>query len=288
MRKSTLTASKQGLVLQIMKGRKCLWGVIVLVIMTACTCNSPAKEPAPKPEDPREGLEPFFDLIKKYPDSIKLYEVLVDTLANRGLFMEAAAWSDSAMVHEPEFSVGWLLAKGDLFRMAKRYDSAIRAYRSYLSIFPDDEQILLNLANTYAEKGDSLALPLCNQIAALFPTTDTKANTAFIAGIYYNISGNFAKARLWFDSAIKLQYTFTEAWMERGFSYYDEKMYAEAEKNFMQLSTINKSNADAWYWLGKSTEALGKTDKALDHYARAYSLDRNLTDARRAIERLRK
>jgi hypothetical protein len=40
--------------------------------------------------------------------------------------------------------------------------------------------------------------------------------------------------------------------------------------------------------MGKSEEAMGEKEKAKEHYARAYSLDRNLTDARRALERLRK
>jgi tetratricopeptide (TPR) repeat protein len=276
------------LVLQPMEQGKRFWGACILLLILGCNPEKSGKNTAEIPEDPRKGLESFFQMVGQYPDSIKLYENLVDTLANRGLYAEAAAWCDSAMKREPEFTVGWLLAKGDLFRMAKKYDSAISAYRNYLNFFPDDEQILLNLANTYAEKGDSLALPLCRQIASLYPTADTKANTAFIAGIYYNMAGEFAKARVWFDSAITLQYTFTEAWMERGYSYFDAKMYKEAEANFMQLTNINKGNADAWYWLGKSLEAQGKTEKAMDYYARAYSLDRNLTDARRAIERLRK
>lgn len=230
----------------------------------------------------------YKENIRKNPDSIPLYQALVDSLANRGLYAEAAAWCDSAIKADKTATISWLLAKGDLYRMAKFYDSAIIAYRSYLSFFPEDEQILLNLANTYAEKGDILSLKLCNKIAAMYPSPETRASTAFIAGLYHNVSGHYPEARKWFDSAIVLRYTFTEAWMERGYSFFDEKKFAEAEKNFSQLVTINRGNAEAWYWMGKSAEAADKKKEALDFYLRAYSLDRNLTDARRAVERLKK
>ncbi len=228
------------------------------------------------------------ETIRKYPDSMALYQSFVDTLANRGLYAEAAAWCDSAMKVEKITSISWLLAKGDLYRMAKYYDSAITAYRNYLAIFPEDEQILLNLANTYAEKGDPACLELCKKIARMYPSPETRASTAFIAGLYHNVGGRYAEARKWFDSAITLRYTFLEAWMERGYSFYDEKKFAEARENFSQLTNIYQGNAEAWYWMGKSAEAGGQQNEAVDFYSRAYSLDRNLTDARRAVERLKK
>jgi tetratricopeptide (TPR) repeat protein len=259
-----------------------------IFLLAGCGPENEDRQEAVVPEKTSDDLLYFKENIRKNPDSLALYQALVDTLANRGLFAEAAAWCDSAMAADKTTTISWLLAKGDLYRMAKIYDSAIIAYRNYLSFFPEDEQILLNLANTYAEKGDSTCLELCNRIAAMYPSPETKAGTAFIAGLYHNVGGRFPEARRWFDSAITLRYTFTEAWMERGYSYYDEKKFTEAEKNFSQLTTINRGNAEAWYWLGKSAEAAGKTQEAYDFYLRAYSLDRNLSDAGKAIERLKK
>jgi len=259
-----------------------------LLFLAGCGLENTEKGEQSAPESTSDSFNSYKEIIRKYPDSIPLYQALVDTLANRGLYAEAAAWCDSAMVADKNTTISWLLAKGDLYRMAKYYDSAIVAYRSYLSVFPEDEQILLNLANTYAEKGDVACLALCNKIAAMFPSAETRASTAFIAGLYHNVGGRYPEARKWLDSAITLRYTFIEAWMERGYSFYDETKYAEAEKNFSQLTNINRGNAEAWYWMGKSAEASGKKQEALDYYLRAYSLDRNLTDARRAVERLRK
>ncbi len=279
---------KERLVLHLMNTLKTYIIVTILSFFGACKGDRVENNNVQPLKANLSGLETFFEAVHTYPDSIPLYEVLVDTLANRGLFSEAASWCDSAIQHEKIFPAGWFLAKGDLFRMAGVYDSAIQAYKKYLYVFPDDEQILLNLANTYAEKGDSSALGLTKHIDALFNMAETRASTAYINGIYYTTVANFPEARKWYDSAIQLRYNFTEAWMERGYAFYDEGKFEEAKENFFQLTNLNKANAEAWYWMGKSEEAMGNKKNAMDYYARAYSLDRKLTDARRALERLRK
>lgn len=288
MRKSTGMALKERLVLHLMDRLRYYLIVMALSFIASCRQNSSTGEPNTMNPNELAGLEPFFRAVQENPDSVVLYQVLVDTLANRGLFTEAAAWCDSAIKHETIFPAGWLLAKGDLHRKAAKYDSAIAAYKQYLYIFPDDEQILLNLANAYAEKGDSATLVLTGHINSLFSSTETRSGTAFINGIYFSTIKNFAEARKRYDSAIALRYNFLEAWMERGYAFYDEGKYKEAAQNFFQLTNLNKANADAWYWMAKSEEAMGENEKAKEHYARAFSLDRNLTAAKLALERLRK
>jgi tetratricopeptide (TPR) repeat protein len=183
-------------------------------------------------------------------------------------------------------SVAWLLVKGDLLRIAKDYDGAIEAYRQYLKFFPNDQQILLNLANTLAEKGDPRTLIVCKQIVEMYPTAETKINVAFIKGVFYNITGLYSAARNNLDTAIAGRYTFTEAWMERGFSFYDQKLYLDAEANYSQLVQIDASDAEAWYWLAKSQEASDKKVEATKNYERAYALDGTLKEAKDAIKRL--
>lgn len=288
MCKSKPTALKHKLVLHGMKqGFGILLWILPVLLWISCQ-NNTQKFPDQNSKVPINELVFYSDQIIKYPDSMPLYQTLLDTLVNRGEYLKAAELCNAAYQHATEKQVGWLMAKGDFYRMAKQYDSAISAYNSYLQIMPDDEQVFLNLANTYAEKGDSTTLKLSRQIAQLFPNEQTKAKTAFINGLYYNITGNFSLARTWFDSAITLQYHFMEAWMERGYSFYDEKKWEQAEKNFFQLTQLDKSNPDAWYWLAKSSEANGKKEKALVYYKRAFSLDGNLKEAQLAIEKLSK
>lgn len=259
---------------------------ILMVLLANCNPENSRNQPEKTAALQDPAIDFLTESIRKYPDSIAIYQALVDTLANSGKYAEAAAWCNQAMAADSINTNSWLLVKGDLYRLGKYYDSAITTYQYYLSRFPEQEQILLNLAGTYAEKGDSNCLPLCNQIASRYPSPDTKAKTAFIAGLYFNVSHQYSEARKWLDSAITLRYTFSEAWMERGYSFYDEKKFTDAQKTFRQLTEINKGNADAWYWLGKSAEAAGNKAEAVSSYNRAFSLDRNLSEAQAAVSRL--
>ncbi len=233
-----------------------------------------------------DNLSFLIEDVKKHPDSLRLYQNLIDTLANRKRFIDAANWADAALERDQQNSVAWLLVKGDLLRMAKDYDGAIEAYRQYLKFFPNDQQILLNLANTLAEKGDPRTLGICKQIVEMYPTPEIKVNIAFIKGVFYNISGLYSAARANLDTAIAGRYTFIEAWMERGYSFYDQKLYQEAEANYNQLVQIDASDAEAWYWLAKSQEALNKKTEAIRNYQRAYALDGTLTESKDAMQRL--
>jgi tetratricopeptide (TPR) repeat protein len=275
------------LVLQKMKHFLYLFFVIYLSFLVAC--NTPDKPLNNLPDaTPDSLLQPYYQQIQLFPDSVPLYEILIDTLANQGRYADAARWCDSVMLREKEQAFVWQLVKGDLFRMGKLYDSAVNAYHKYLQVFPDDEQVLLNLANTLADKGDSSTLVLCKRIDVMFPNAETRSGTAYIVGLYYNMKGDYGTARRWLDSAISLKYAFKEAWFERGYGFYDEKKYKEAQANFKQLTQIHSSDADAWYWMGKCAEALEQKDQALTYYSRAYSLNRDITEARRAMERLKK
>ncbi len=275
------------LVLQLMKHFVYLFFVIFLSFFWAC---EPADKPVNQLPDaaPDVSLQEFYQQIQQFPDSVPLYEILIDTLANQGRYADAAHWCDSVMVREKDQAFVWQLVKGDLYRLGKLYDSAVNAYHQYLLVFPDDEQVLLNLASTLADKGDSSTLELCKRIDVMFPNAETRSGTAYIVGLYYNMKGDYGTARRWLDSAISLKYTFTEAWFERGYGLYDEKKYKDALANFKQLTQIRSSDADAWYWMGKCAEALEQKEQAIGYYARAYSLNRDITEARRAMERLKK
>ena len=129
---------------------------------------------------------------------------------------------------------------------------------------------------------------LANKIAARFPNREMRSEAAFIKGVYFNQVKRYADARKWLDTAIVINYTFSEAYMEKGYSLFDEQKYDEAYKTFNRLAEINTKYADAWYWMAKCQEALGKPQEAINNYQQAYALDKNITEALNAAERLQK
>lgn len=252
------------------------------------SCKNDATSPAHANTAGEENLRALITAIHTYPDSMALYQTLIDSLANRGRFAEAAAWCDTALQAEKKYPAGWWLARGDLFRMAGAYDSAATAYRQYLGSNPNDEQVWLNLANTLAEKGDSATLPLCESIVTRFSLPPTRAATAFIAGIYHGTAGRHTEAIAWLDSALRIRYNFPEAWMERGYNLYDKGDYNGAKENFMRLTDLQKGHAEAWYWAGKCAEALQRKSEARTYYEQALRLDASISEAAIGLERLGK
>lgn len=261
--------------------------ILATIMLAACKSN-------PKPGETRHTnavtdnyLQQLETNIAAYPDSVKLYETIIDTLTNRREFVAAAGWCNKLINRNADSNYYYWFIKGDIFRHGQLYDSAIRSYQTYLKKFPDDEQVLLNLANTYAEAGNKNAVDIANMIAARVPNREMRSEASFIKGVYYNQVKQYDEARKWLDSTILLNYTYSEAYMEKGYSLYDEKKYKEAFDTFSKLSDINNGYADAWYWMAKCQEALGKNNEAIDNYEHAYNLDHTITEATIAIDRLK-
>jgi tetratricopeptide (TPR) repeat protein len=259
----------------------------IITCILACKPNAKSGKENTQPNIPADAIEVMQQALEKYPDSVKLYERLIDTLANRRQFQLAASWCNKLLGRGVDSNYFYWFVKGDIFRRGQLYDSAISSYHTYLKKFPDDEQVLLNLANTYAEAGNINAVDLANKIATRFPNREMRSEAAFIKGVYYNQVQQFSEARKWLDTAIVINYTLSEAYMEKGYSFFDEQKYSDAFKTFKTLSNINSGYADAWYWMAKCDEALGRTQEAISNYEQAYALDHTLVEASNAIDRLR-
>jgi TolA-binding protein len=75
--------------------------------------------------------------------------------------------------------------------------------------------------------------------------------------------------------------------MDKGRTLFDLKKYPDAEKVFQLVLKISSTYADAYYWLGKCQESLGQKEDAKLNYERAYGLDKSLTEAKEAADRLK-
>jgi tetratricopeptide (TPR) repeat protein len=248
-------------------------------------CNEADKENTGLPNaDPL--ISSMINNIRNYPDSIGLVDKLIDTLANRGDIDGAAAWCDSLIIRDSVNNFIYTLVKADLFRSAKKYDAAIVAYKEYLAKKPEEPLVFMTLANTMAEAGSAETLDFCNQVWQRFPTPQTRTGLSYIRGVFFNTKKQFAEARQWLDSTIRYDYAFADAYLEKGYSWYDEGNFEEAAKTFGKLTEVSPKNADGWYWLGKSYDTLHLANKAIAAYQRALMHDGSITEAKAAIERL--
>ncbi|HSC52183.1 MAG TPA: tetratricopeptide repeat protein [Phnomibacter sp.] len=224
--------------------------------------------------------------IQQFPDSIMLVDRLIDTLSNRGKFEAAAVWCDTLLKRDSNKHFIYQLVKADLYRSAKSYDKAITAYEKYLQQRPEENLVFLSLANTMAEAGSDRTLKFCDQVWYRFPTPETRTGLCYIKGIYYNTIKNYSEARRWMDSTIRYDYAFVDAYMEKGYAWYDEGNFKEAQSTFSKLTEVSPKYADGWYWLAKSYDTLKMNDKAIEAYQRALLINSQIPEAEAAINRL--
>ena len=91
---------------------------------------------------------------------------------------------------------------------------------------------------------------------------------------------------MFFNQAIQHDYYFLDAYMEKGSLFYNAKNYEEALETFELAAKVSPTFAEAYYWMGKTKEALGQKEEAKLDYQRAYGLDKTLTEAKQAADKL--
>jgi tetratricopeptide (TPR) repeat protein len=144
----------------------------------------------------------------------------------------------------------------------------------------------LALANLYAETKNEKAIDLCNTLQQR-DTAKEFIDPVFLKGMYYSNIRDYKKAIALFDECINRDWKFIEPYLEKGMIFYEEKNYDEAIKTFQFAVTVSYSNPDAYYWIGRCCEAIGKREEALDYYYKALAFDKNFTEAKEAIQRLK-
>jgi len=225
--------------------------------------------------------------IQQNPDSVRLYDKLIDQFTTEKNYTAAIDWCDSLLNRNPDLNFSYWFVKGDLQRLALQFDAAIVSYQNYLQRFPDDEQVMLNLANTAAEAGKKESLSMSDEIMSRSPDKEIQASGYFIKGVYYSRIHDYGKAIENFDQTIINRYSFLEAYVEKAIAQYDQQQYNEALKTLDQLIHVNPKYPDAYYWKGKCNEALNNKTDALKNYETAFGLDKTFTAAKEKADSLR-
>lgn len=262
------------------------WSIACLVLFfTACT-NDP-KNTAPdslKKEQMPAPVQQLFAQIDKNPDSVGLRLRLVNALDSLGAYREAMKQMDG-LIQKDSLNYGLWYRKAQLQENTHDTTGALKSYRYAIRVYPSPDAMLA-AANLLAEKKDTLALSLCKQITALRLGREYDAHCNFIAGVYYARKGNKQKAMEAFTTCIIYDHNYTEAYMEKGFLFFDDKKFTEALAVFQTLVTVKNTYPDGYYWMAKCYEALNNKTEAIANYQKAIALDPKLKEAADALLRL--
>lgn len=222
--------------------------------------------------------------IKELPQSIALQISLARAYQQKGNSDKAIAVCDEIIARHPG-QLDALQLKAELLQAQNKNAEAIVILEKAYSYAPNDAELAHSLAFAYAQAKNNKAIALSDSLIEA-DAEGRHAEPYYFKGVYYANIGNKTGALVFFNEAIQHDYYFLDAYMEKGNLFFKSKNYKEALETFELAAKVSPTFAEAYYWMGKSKEALGNKAEAKLDYQRAYGLDKTLTEAKEAADRL--
>lgn len=234
-----------------------------------------------KPDSAQVFLESALRIIPSVFFELQLAEAYI--LQNKN--DEALKVYDEILKKEPR-QIDALMKRSALLEEKGQSEASLASLEKAYELAPFDVEISYALAYKYAENNNPKAIALSDSLIRM-DSSASHAEPYYFKGVYYANTGNKGKALQLFNQAIQHDYNFFDAHMEKGVIYFDEGKLDEAYKTFELVITISPSYANAYYWIGKIQEKQGLLKEAKLNYQRAYGLDKTLTKAKQAADKIR-
>ncbi len=264
---------------------KYLWVTITLITIA---CNNPSSKNIENininnPNSNR--LLPLQQRANQSPKNALIQQELFDYLDSAKLNALAIKHVNLLLKNDSLNHELWYL-KGHFSERIKDTLSALQFYKYAITIYPTPKAFL-SMANLLAEKKDSTAIAICNQIQSKYPSKEYLPDLLFIKGIYYSRKGNLNQATAFFNQCIYTNYRYLEAYMEKAFILYDKNKIQDALTIFATVLKLDPLYSDGYYWQAKCFEKMGKREAAIINYQKTLALDSTFTEATIAIHKLK-
>lgn len=250
--------------------------------MTGIGCNNNKEDTVKQPQEVN-SKEDLKSLIKKYPDSLLLVQSLILKYRDDAAYDSAIALTETEIQKDSGNAYLWNM-KATLHFENEDTTAAINSLEHAVNLYPLPEY-LVALGTVYAEVKNKKAINIANGLLKLNRVKWGK-DAMFLKGLYYNYSNEKKKAINYFDSSLKLDFTYMFAYREKAIALYDLGKYEEALTTLKRAVTIQNNFDEGYYWMGKCYEKLHKPDDAIQSYQNALLYDKNFIEAREALERL--
>jgi tetratricopeptide (TPR) repeat protein len=234
--------------------------------------------------NPDSAIQFIQHALEELPRSVALQLGLARGYQQQGNAQKALQVCDQVLVLYPT-SLDALLLKAEILKQQNNNTAALATLEKAYSYAPFDAELGYNLAFEYAETKNEKAIALTDSLMKS-DSTGKAAQPYYLRGVYYANTGNTPEALNYFNQAIAHDYTFFDAYMDKGTLLFDAKHYKEALQVFQLVNRISPTYAEAYYWTGKCEEALGQKAEAKLDYQRAFGLDTALHEAKAAAARL--
>ncbi|TKK70207.1 tetratricopeptide repeat protein [Ilyomonas limi] len=222
--------------------------------------------------------------VAQHPDSVGIRLQLAIALDSIDAYAPALKQMDT-LIKKDSGNYGLWYTKAQIEEDAKDTANAITSYTNAIKVYPSADA-MLSLANIYAEQKNPRSLLICNQVRQLGLGRSYDAACAFIAGVYNARTGQKELALNLFDQCIQNDYTYMEAYIEKGLIYFDSKQYRQALDVFSLAVKVNRLYSDAYYWMARCYEMMNVKDSAVYYFKQSLALDKESPETRQALKRL--
>ncbi len=223
--------------------------------------------------------------LRFYPDSPALRLRYAGSLEKEGNIIAAKLELDTLVVMDSASAflryrrAQILLKSGDTLH-------AIDDLKMASLLDPGRSGVILELGNIYADQKDARVLSLADTLISRTADPDMQSRGLLLKGIYYSNTGNKSMALKQYEESINHNYTFIDAFIEKGIVLYELRRYPEALKTFQRGLNVKSTHAELYLWSAKCLQAMGRKEEALDSYRKSLGLDDQLTEAHEAIRLL--
>ncbi len=257
--------------------------LLVLIFIASNSCNS-SSETQPKQAIESNSKEDLRKLIKQYPDSLLLVQNLIEKYREDASYDSAIALTNNEIKKDSGNAYLWNM-KATLHFENNDTSEAISSLEHAVNIYPLPEY-LVALGTVYAEVKNPKALAIANGLLKANRVKWGK-DALFLKGLYYNYANDKNKAINYFDSSLKMDFTYMFAYREKAIALYDLGKYEASLLTLKRAVTIQNNFDEGYYWMGKCYEKLHKPDDAIQSYQNALLYDKNFIEAREALEKLK-
>ena len=252
-----------------------------IVLLFACNSKKEQSKTATSATATQE--EVLKNALKNYPDSIILIQNLAAYYLDMQNYDASLSTINTAIIKDSNNTAlldnqSIIFAqKGDTANAIKSLEKAVDKLAA--------PQYIISLGALYAQSKNPQALAMAD--ALLFANkAGAEKEAYFIKGLYYSYNNEKEKAIPFFDKCISINYTFMDAYLEKGIALYDLKKYSEAATVLQKAVMVQNNYDKGYYYLGRCFEKLNNKEDAIEAYKMALLYDPNYEEAQDALRRL--
>jgi len=256
--------------------------LVASILFVSCN-NNREDDSSTVSADPAAVELRLKDAIAAHPDSMLLKEKLIQYYRDNGEYDLALAFTNDILKTDSSNARLWKI-KGTLHFENEDSGQAVTSFEKAVAILPEPESVT-DLGTLYAETKNAKALDMANLLFRVKKESITR-DAFFVKGLYYNYTGDKAKAISNMDSCLALDYTYTLAYREKAIALYDQRKYEPALAVLDKAITVQNNFDEGYYWRGRVLEKLNRKNDAIEAYQTALMYSPEYVEAKDALEKL--